>query len=56
MKVFSTTAVLALALGAVPALAENWTMTSVWPSSLELIEIDKKWVENVNALVDGYRL
>lgn len=52
MKVFSTTAVLALTLGAAPALAENWTMTSVWPSSLELIEIDKKWVENVNALVD----
>lgn len=52
MKAFSTTAVLALTLGAAPALAENWTMTSVWPSSLELIEIDKKWVENVNALVD----
>ena len=52
MKVFSTTAALALTLGAAPALAENWTMTSVWPSSLELIEIDRKWVETVNTLVD----
>ena len=35
-----------------PAMADNWTMTTTWPSSLELIEIDKKFVEIANALVD----
>ncbi|NHF71981.1 TRAP transporter substrate-binding protein DctP [Paracoccus xiamenensis] len=40
------------ALLAGPALAENWTMTTTWPASLELIEIDKKFVEIANALVD----
>jgi len=29
---------------------EKWTMTSTWPNSLELIEIDKKWVDTVNKL------
>ena len=29
---------------------QKWTMTSTWPSSFELIEIDKKWVEIVNKL------
>lgn len=50
----------ALALGAVagllasPALAQqNWTMTTVWPASLELIEIDRKFVEIANALTTG---
>ena len=34
-----------------PALAQQtWTMTSTWPSSLELIELDKKWVELANKL------
>ncbi|SDY62003.1 TRAP transporter substrate-binding protein DctP [Citreimonas salinaria] len=48
----------ALALGtalaaatAMPALAqESWTMTSTWPSSLELIETDRHFVELANAL------
>lgn len=36
-----------------PAMAQQqtWTMTSTWPSSLELIEMDKKWVELANKLV-----
>lgn len=39
-------------LGA-PAMAQQqtWTMTSTWPSSLELMELDKKWVELANKLV-----
>lgn len=35
---------------AAPALAENWTMTTVWPASLELIEMDRKFVELANKL------
>ena len=35
-----------------PALAPgDLTMTTVWPSSLELIEIDKKFVEVATKLV-----
>lgn len=36
-----------------PAVAQKhtWTMTSTWPSSLELMELDKKWVELANKLV-----
>lgn len=55
MKTLMTTAVLAIA-AACPAMAENWTMTSTWPSSLELIEIDKHWAEMANALVDDDKL
>lgn len=42
---------LSIALTA-PALAQkqSWTMTSTWPSSLELMELDKKWVELANQL------
>jgi len=41
------------ALLAAPAMAQKhtWTMTSTWPSSLELMEIDKKFVELANKLV-----
>ena len=42
----------AAALMALPAAAENWTMTTTWPSSLELIDIDRKFVETANALID----
>lgn len=43
--------VAALALLAGPAVAqEKWTMTSTWPSSLELIEIDKHFVDLANKL------
>ncbi|MCS2609223.1 TRAP transporter substrate-binding protein DctP [Halomonas dongshanensis] len=28
----------------------EWTVTSVWPESLELIEIDKAWVDRVNRI------
>ena len=55
MKRLMMATVLALTTAA-PAMAENWTMTSTWPSSLELIEIDKHWVELVNQLVDDEKL
>lgn len=32
------------------AQKHTWTMTSTWPSSLELMELDKKWVELANQL------
>lgn len=39
------------AVMAAPALAqEKWTMTSTWPSSFELIEMDKHFVELANKL------
>ncbi len=51
-KVKLLTAAAMLAAFSGPALAqESWTMTTVWPSSLELIEIDKKFVEVANKLV-----
>ncbi|MFN4060374.1 TRAP transporter substrate-binding protein DctP [Paracoccus hibiscisoli] len=55
MKHLITTAALAMA-AATPALSETWTMTSTWPSSLELIEIDKHWVDLANKLVDDDKL
>ncbi|RKF14026.1 ABC transporter substrate-binding protein [Roseovarius spongiae] len=37
-----------------PALAqESWTMTTTWPSSLELIETDKHFVDLANKLTKG---
>ncbi|RLQ87572.1 TRAP transporter substrate-binding protein DctP [Notoacmeibacter ruber] len=51
----TTTALLALSV-ATPALAESWTMTTTWPSSLELIEIDKHWAELANELIDDDKL
>nr|WP_246557348.1 TRAP transporter substrate-binding protein DctP [Roseovarius nubinhibens] len=42
------------ALLAGPAQAEeSWTMTTTWPSSLELIEMDKHFVELANKLTKG---
>ncbi|MDZ7809088.1 MAG: TRAP transporter substrate-binding protein DctP [Arhodomonas sp.] len=42
---------LGLAATAGQAAAQTeWTMTTTWPSSIELIEIDKHWVELVNQL------
>lgn len=32
---------------------ETWTMTSTWPDSLGLVEIDRHWVETVNKLTEG---
>lgn len=46
------TAAAALALASAPAVtAETWQMTSVWPSSLELIEIDRHFVSVANQLL-----
>jgi len=55
MKKMMTIAALALST-AVPASAETWTMTTTWPSSLELIETDKHWVKMVNDLIDDDKL
>lgn len=55
MKRLLTTAALALGAAA-PAMAETWTMTSTWPSSLELIELDRHWVELANSLIDDDKL
>ncbi|SIO50523.1 TRAP-type mannitol/chloroaromatic compound transport system, substrate-binding protein [Rhodovulum sp. ES.010] len=42
------------ALAALPAVAqENWTMTTTWPSSLELIETDRHFVDLANKLTEG---
>lgn len=41
---------LALVGLASPALADTWTMTTTWPSSLELIEADKYFVDLANKL------
>lgn len=51
LKTFLSTATVA-AMMAAPAMAANWTMTTTWPSSLELIEIDKHFVDTANALID----
>jgi len=41
-------------VAALPAVAqESWTMTTTWPSSLELIETDKHFVELANKLTEG---
>ncbi|WP_366658335.1 TRAP transporter substrate-binding protein DctP [Fodinicurvata sp. EGI_FJ10296] len=41
----------AVALTAAQASAqENWTMTSTWPDSIALIEIDRNWVDMVNRI------
>lgn len=52
MKMKSKLAGLALCAGfATQAAAQdNWTMTTTWPTSLELIEIDKHFVELANKL------
>lgn len=43
---------IALSSLAMPALADKarWTMTSTWPDSIELIEFDRRWVENVHRI------
>ncbi len=29
---------------------QSWTMTSTWPSEIELIELDRRWVDTVNRI------
>lgn len=54
LKKFMAVSVLALGVsGAVGAPAQaqtEWIMTTTWPTSLELIEIDQHWVELVNTI------
>lgn len=44
---------LAATLAAPAMSAETWTMTTTWPSSLELIEIDRHFVDLANKLTAG---
>lgn len=41
---------LALASAGSARAQVEWTMTTTWPTSIELIEIDRKWVETVHAI------
>ena len=38
----------AAAIGSQAVAQESWTMTTTWPSSLELIETDKHFVDLAN--------
>ena len=49
LKTTAAAAVVA-ALASQVAAQENWTMTTTWPSSLELIEIDRHFVDLANKL------
>lgn len=42
--------VLSLSVGNAALAQDSWTMTTTWPTSLELIEIDKHFVELANQL------
>ncbi|WP_323039526.1 TRAP transporter substrate-binding protein DctP [Gemmobacter sp.] len=53
IKTTALAAISAIALTTVAKAQESWTMTTVWPASLELIEIDRKFVELANALTAG---
>ncbi|MFA7438008.1 TRAP transporter substrate-binding protein DctP [Castellaniella sp.] len=46
----STLVVTAVLSTPVMAQKQTWTMTSTWPSSLELMQIDKHWVDLANQL------
>ena len=48
-KALAATA-MTLALAAPAAAQQSWTMTTTWPSSLELIEFDRHFVELANQL------
>jgi len=45
-----TTAAVAATVSSAAFAQESWTMTTTWPTSLELIEIDKHFVELANKL------
>ncbi len=47
---FIATAATALTVSGAAMAQEKWTMTTTWPTSLELIEIDKHFVELANKL------
>ena len=47
------TAVIAFGSATSPAYSQeqaSWTMTTTWPDSLELIELDRRWVETVHRI------
>lgn len=55
MKITALAALGVVAAGVASPVAaqENWTMTTVWPASLELIEMDRHFVETANLLTNG---
>ncbi|MEH6642613.1 TRAP transporter substrate-binding protein DctP [Vreelandella glaciei] len=53
-KFFGGIAISLTAMGALSSQAlaqQSWTMTSTWPDSISLVEIDRRWAETVNKLV-----
>ncbi len=50
-KTLAAIGALATGFGTAANAQETWTMTSTWPSSLELIETDRHFVELANKLV-----
>ncbi|MHA6343938.1 TRAP transporter substrate-binding protein DctP [Roseivivax sp. CAU 1761] len=50
-KTLAAATALATGFGVAAEAQQTWTMTTTWPSSLELIEFDKKFVELANKLV-----
>jgi TRAP-type mannitol/chloroaromatic compound transport system substrate-binding protein len=53
LKTTFVAAALAATIGAQAQAEENWTMTTTWPSSLELIEMDRHFVDLANKLTKG---
>ena len=47
---FALTGFALLGMSSLSQAAQKWTMTSTWPASIELVELDKKWVELANKL------
>lgn len=48
-----TVAAMSFGIASAAAAQEKWTMTTTWPTSLELIELDKHFVELANKLTAG---
>ncbi len=51
IKILAATTALGLGLTGAATAQETWTMTTTWPSSLELIEFDRHFVDLANKLV-----
>ena len=53
LKNIIATAAVTVGLSSAAMAQESWTMTTTWPTSLELIEIDKHFVDLANKLTAG---
>ena len=52
-KTLAAAAALTLGFGQAAQAQQSWTMTTTWPSSLELIEFDRHFVDLANKLTAG---